>query len=135
MTLSAAALLMAAACGPGEDPFPGSPGLGDPLYPGLGNGGYEVTHYTVTLDVDVDRNFVSGQAVIEANATQALSSFNLDMRGLEVLETLVSDRPAEHSRQRRRVDHRAGRADTKRGIVHRGGRVRGTTNGPMRSQA
>ena len=64
----------------------------------MGNGGYEVTHYTVTLDVDVDRNFVSGRAVIEANATQALSSFNLDMRGMEVLETLVTDRPAEHSR-------------------------------------
>ena len=98
VTLSAAALLLAAACGPGEEPFPGSPGLDDPLYPGLGNGGYEVAHYTVTLDVDVDRNFVSGKAIIEANASQTLSSFNLDMRGLEVLETRVSDRPANHTR-------------------------------------
>ena len=65
-----------------EEPSPGSPGLGDPLYPGLGNGGYEVSHYTLTLDVDVARNFVSGKASIEANATQALSAFNLDMRGL-----------------------------------------------------
>ncbi len=96
--LSAAALLLSAACGSGEEPSPGSPGLGDPLYPGLGNGGYEVTHYTVTLDVEVDRNFVSGAAVIEANATQSLSSFNLDMRGLEVLEARVSDRPADYTR-------------------------------------
>ena len=94
----AAALLLSAACGAGEEPLPGSAGLGDPLYPGLGNGGYEVSHYTVTLDVDVDRNFVSSQAIIEANATQALSSFNLDLRGLEVLETRVSDRPAHHTR-------------------------------------
>ena len=97
-TALAAASLLSAACGAGEEPSPGSPGLGDPLYPNLGNGGYEVSHYTVTLDVDVDRNFVSGKADIEANATQALSSFNLDMRGLTVLETRVSDRPANHSR-------------------------------------
>ena len=97
-TALAAALLLSAACGAGEEPSAGSPGLGDPLYPGLGNGGYEVAHYTVTLDVDVDSNFVSGKADIEANATQALSSFNLDMRGLTVLETRVSDRPANHSR-------------------------------------
>ena len=94
----AAALLLAAACGSGEEPSPGSPGLGDPLYPGLGNGGYEVAHYTVTLAVDVDGNFVSGKVSIEANATQALSSFNLDMRGLEVLEARVSDRPANYTR-------------------------------------
>ena len=82
----------------GEEPSPGSPGLGDPLYPGLGNGGYEVSHYTLTLDVDVARNFVSGKASIEANATQALSAFNLDMRGLEIIETRVSGRPAAHTR-------------------------------------
>ena len=81
-----------------EEPSPGSPGLGDPLYPGLGNGGYEVSHYTLTLDVDVARNFVSGKASIEANATQALSAFNLDMRGLEIIETRVSGRPAAHTR-------------------------------------
>ena len=97
-TALAAALLLSAACSAGEEPSAGSPGLGDPLYPNLGNGGYEVSHYTLTLDVDVDRNFVSGKASIEANATQALSSFNLDMRGLTVLETRVSDRPGNHSR-------------------------------------
>ena len=94
----AVASLLSIACGGGEEASPGSPGLGDPLYPGLGNGGYEVSHYTVTLDVDVDRNFVSGKAIIEANATQALSSFNLDLRGLGVLETRVSGQTANHTR-------------------------------------
>ena len=45
-------------------------GLGDPLYPGLGNGGYDVLHYTIDLDVDVESNFINGEARIEAKATQ-----------------------------------------------------------------
>ena len=93
-----ASMLLFLACQAEEEPSPGSLGLGDPLYPGLGNGGYEVSHYTITLDVDVGGNFISGNAEIEANATQALSAFNLDMRGLEVIQTRVSDRPASHSR-------------------------------------
>ncbi len=79
-------------------PSPGSLGLGDLLDANLGNGGYEVSHYTLMLDVDVTRNFLSGKASIEANATQALSAFNLDLHGLEVLEAGVSDRPAAHTR-------------------------------------
>ncbi len=93
-----ASMLLLVACQAEEKPSPGSLGLGDPLYPGLGNGGYEVSHYTLTLNVEVDRNFISGNAEIKANATQALSAFNLDMRGLEVIETRVSGRPASHSR-------------------------------------
>ena len=30
---------------------PGSPGLGDPFFPLGGNGGYDVGHYALTLDV------------------------------------------------------------------------------------
>ena len=29
---------------------PGSPGLGDPMFPNAGNGGYDVQHYGLTLD-------------------------------------------------------------------------------------
>ena len=29
---------------------PGSPGLGDPMFPHAGNGGYDVQHYDLTLD-------------------------------------------------------------------------------------
>ena len=31
---------------------PGAPGIGDSLYPGFGNGGYDVQHYTLDLTVD-----------------------------------------------------------------------------------
>ena len=77
---------------------PGSVGLGDPLYPTLGNGGYDVSHYAIKLNVDVQQNSISGSASIEAKATQALSSFNLDFRGLTVLGVNVDDEPAEFSR-------------------------------------
>ena len=82
----------------GFDPRPGAAGVGDPLYPGLGNGGYDVSHYTIELDVDVDANLVAGNARIDAVATQDLSSFNLDLRGLEVREVRVNGRPAGHVR-------------------------------------
>ena len=112
--VTAVALISACASGPGPTPTqeptpeptaaplrtgsPGAAGLGDPLYPGLGNGGYDVARYTVTLDVDVDAGKISGRAQIEANATQDLSSFNLDLRGLTVTGVEVDGRPAHHSR-------------------------------------
>ena len=80
------------------DARPGVAGLGDPLFPGLGNGGYDVVRYTVTLDIDVEANTISGHAQIEANATQDLATFNLDFRGLTVTAVEVDSQPAEHSR-------------------------------------
>ena len=77
---------------------PGATGLDDPLYPGLGNGGYDVSRYTVTLDIDVDANAISGRTQIEADATQDLSSFNLDFRGLTITQVTVDGSPAGHSR-------------------------------------
>ena len=77
---------------------PGAAGLDDPLYPGLGNGGYDVARYTVTLEIDVDANEISGRTQIEADATQDLSSFNLDFRGLTVTQVAVDGLPADHSR-------------------------------------
>ena len=82
----------------GFDPRPGARGAGDPLFRGLGNGGYDVAHYTVALNVDVDANLVSGRTRIEAVATQDLSSFNLDLRGLDVTEVSVNGRSADHVR-------------------------------------
>ena len=78
--------------------LPGAPGLGDTLYPGLGNGGYDVSRYTVTLGIDVDANAISGRTQIEADATQDLSSFNLDFRDLTVTQVTVDGSPARHSR-------------------------------------
>ena len=80
------------------DARPGAAGLGDPLFPGLGNGGYDVVRYTVTLDIDVEANTISAHAQIEAEATQDLATFNLDFRGLTVTAVEVDSQPAEHSR-------------------------------------
>ena len=78
---------------------PGATGLGDPFYPLMGNGGYEVEHYTLDLAVDAQRNFITGTATLTINATQNLSAFNLDFFGLDVEEVSIDDTPATFSRQ------------------------------------
>lgn len=77
----------------------GAAGLGDPLYPALGNGGYDVQHYAIDLTVDVARNTLDGAVTITANATQALSAFNLDFSGLTVGHVTVNGQPANFQRQ------------------------------------
>ncbi len=78
---------------------PGAPGLGDSLYPHLGNAGYDVQHYTLDLTVnDVATSDLEGTTIIEARATQNLSSFNLDFIGFEITTILVNDKPAEFQR-------------------------------------
>ncbi|MFE7130346.1 M1 family metallopeptidase [Streptomyces sp. NPDC057638] len=91
--LAPAALVFLTAClGPGpygSGPAPGAPGVGDPLFPGLGNGGYDVRHYGLTLVYDPATRHLTGTADITARATQHLSSFRLDLRGLAVREVTV----------------------------------------------
>src|SRR6478735_2263970 len=62
----------------GFDPTPGSDGVGDPLFPTLGNGGYQVVHYDLTFDFTPVTYDFTATVRIEARATQDLSSFNLD---------------------------------------------------------
>ena len=73
---------------------PGAPGVGDPYYPELGNGGFDVGHYDLTLTVDVSAQRLDGVASITATATQALSSFDLDLVGLDVATVTVDGAPA-----------------------------------------
>ena len=107
-TTSAAALLFAlttaatacAAVAGGVEGKPGAAGLRDPYFPRLGNGGYDVTHYDLELDVDVrpGGDELRGTATITARATQDLSSFNLDLAGLDVTGASVEGRPAAVNR-------------------------------------
>ena len=75
--------------GPSDDcPFV-EPGLGDTLFVGLGNGGYEVESYDIDLEFVIpqevtERRTFSGTTVVHANATESLVAFNLDAAGLEV---------------------------------------------------
>jgi len=80
-------------------PLPGAAGIGDPYYPLLGNGGYDVLHYTLDLDLDVEvGSILDGIATIEALATQSLSTFNLDYRGPAIAAIAVDGVPARWRR-------------------------------------
>ncbi|WP_327372053.1 M1 family metallopeptidase [Streptomyces sp. NBC_01217] len=82
----------------GVEGTPGAAGLRDPYFPRLGNGGYDVTHYDLALDVDPAAHHLRATATITARATQDLSSFNLDLAGLTVRSASVEDRPAAVNR-------------------------------------
>ncbi|WP_424862712.1 hypothetical protein [Streptomyces sp. MMS24-I29] len=77
---------------------PGTAGVGDRLFPGLGNGGYDVLHYGLTLDYVPETNHLKGTAIITARATQDLSRFNLDLSGLRVRTTTVQGAKAQVAR-------------------------------------
>ena len=84
---------------PVVDGVKGADGVGDAFYPQLGNGGYDVQHYTITLDVNVQRNTIAATTEIVAQATQSLAQFNLDLAGLTVQQVLVDGQVAEVTRQ------------------------------------
>jgi aminopeptidase N len=97
----AALAIAAPASANGDRPSPGAPSAGDPLFPGLGNGGYDVQHYTLDLVYGSTASVqtVPALATIEADATQSLSRFNLDFNGDSVGFVTVDGRPASFSRQ------------------------------------
>jgi aminopeptidase N len=73
----------------------GSSGMGDPFFPLAGNGGYDVSHYSLTLDYEPAVPRLEGTAVVEATATQNLRRFNLDFRDFyDVSSLTVNGRPA-----------------------------------------
>ena len=74
---------------------PGEPGIGDPYFPTLGNGGYDVQHYTIELALNLEQSSFSGTTTIEAQASEDLSSFNLDFNASQVDQVKVNDQPAE----------------------------------------
>lgn len=92
--------LMLTACRPIPAPAAtaGAPGVGDPIFPSLGNGGYDVQHYTLDLTVDVAHNLLKGTATLRSSATQSLAAFNLDLLGLEVGAVTVDNAPALFTR-------------------------------------
>lgn len=75
------------------------PGLGDTLFTGLGNNGYEVELYEIALEFVVpddvtERRTFSGGTIVYANATTSLVAFNLDAAGLDVSAVSVDGTPA-----------------------------------------
>lgn len=75
----------------------GEPGIGDDYYPRLGNGGYDVQSYIISLEVDPVSNYVSGTTRISALLTEPLDSLTLDFQGLSVDSVTVNDKAAAFS--------------------------------------
>ncbi len=88
----------------GPDFTAGAPGVGDDYFPYAGNGGYDVRHYRLELRYrppldpsvpeDKLRGRLEGLATLRLVATQNLSSFNLDLRGLDVKWVRVNGKRA-----------------------------------------
>ena len=57
----------------------GSDSGGDPYFPPDGNGGYDVRHYAVDVTYRPATDRLTGSTVLRAVATEALSSFDLDL--------------------------------------------------------
>ncbi|MER5433188.1 M1 family metallopeptidase [Streptomyces sp. NPDC002588] len=92
------AFFLAACSGTGVRETGGPAGAGDPYFPKSGNGGYDVSHYGLTLAYTPAGNRLTGQATVTARAEQALTSFHLDLEGLDVTRVTVDGRRARWSR-------------------------------------
>ena len=84
---------------PSATPGVGDPGIGDPYFPRMGNGGYDVQQYILDIEVDVAANAVTGEATILALATEDLARFHLDFEGPPLSEVTVDGLPASAERQ------------------------------------
>ncbi|GAA0436476.1 M1 family metallopeptidase [Streptomyces luteireticuli] len=95
------ALALLAGCSGGGEPGPhaGGSGAGDPVFPSLGNSGYQVLHYGLELDYEPEGNDLDGTAVITARATEELSSFTFDFTGMKVTDAKVGGKTAKTSRK------------------------------------
>jgi aminopeptidase N len=71
--------------------LPGAAGAGDPYFPDMGNGGYDVSHYDLALSFDPATHAIAATTTVTARATQNLSSFDLDFRGPLTISALTLD--------------------------------------------
>jgi aminopeptidase N len=79
----------------GSTPSSSDPnGIGDPLFPPLGNPGVDVTSYDVHLDVSKGGAQVAGNVDMEIRFTEPRSEFTLDLDGPEVTAVTVDGETA-----------------------------------------
>ena len=97
--------------------------MGDPYFPLDGNGGYDVKHYDLELTYDPETDELTGDATIEARATQHLSGFNLDFVGMTVDSVEVDDRTADWERDDQELTITPSNGHPEQGQVHGGDRV------------
>ncbi len=93
--VTAIVALLAPGAASAAAPVEGSAGIGDHLFPSLGNGGYEVDHYALGLRYGGPAlEQVDGTAVISGRTRHALSRFDLDFAGDAVRSVSVNGRRA-----------------------------------------
>ncbi|UQS30359.1 M1 family peptidase [Streptomyces fradiae] len=93
--LAAVSAGLVAAALPAPEPL----GIGDPLYPHLGNPGYDVLAYDIALTYSGDnRKPLDALTRIDARATERLDRFNLDFSHGTVASVTVDGRPAGFTR-------------------------------------
>ncbi|HET6953305.1 MAG TPA: M1 family metallopeptidase [Acidimicrobiales bacterium] len=74
-------------------------GLGDPYYPGAGNGGYQVDRYVLDLRWDPVARQLANVTTIEAEATEDLDSLSFDLVGMEPTQVTVDGAAAGFARE------------------------------------
>ena len=78
--------------GPSIDPaLVGAESGHDPLFPTLGNAGYDVRTYVIDVETSPIDNRTTLRVIIEAVATQRLGRFSLDYSGITPLSVSVDD--------------------------------------------
>ena len=70
---------------------PAASGLGDPYFPGAGNGGYDVTSYSLDLRYDPDSDVLEATTEIVATTTANIERLYLDFSGLDITLVLVDE--------------------------------------------
>jgi aminopeptidase N len=60
----------------------------------MGNGGYDVQHYDLTINYNPTANTMVARAKLTIRATQALSEFSLDLRGFQGATATIDGVPA-----------------------------------------
>src|SRR4051794_464612 len=100
LLLAVAALAVLTPTASAAAPSPGSAGLGDRLFPQLGNGGYDALHYDLDLRyaTAAPTQPMDGTVTMLARSTQALSRFDLDFAGKSVGSISVDGQPAAFRR-------------------------------------
>ncbi|MFF4171741.1 M1 family metallopeptidase [Streptomyces sp. NPDC001744] len=95
---SAAAVAATAALVAAAPPAPAPLGIGDPLFPHLGNPGYDVLAYAIDVAYPgVNTKPLSAVTRIDALATDDLERINLDFARGEVSAVTVDGRPAAYT--------------------------------------
>jgi len=69
-------------------------GAGDPVFPGLGESGYDVDHYDLAFDHRADDRLVDGVTTMRATALRRLDVVSMDAVGLDVHDASVDGGPA-----------------------------------------